>query len=93
LLSCRLRAKRNRDREHKRRYRETGQGREQRRRERERLDATRYQRFWRKAHATDAARLNRQAARRFYERHRDAILRKQRERYAAQRMLRKASSK
>ena len=88
---CAKRAKRERDRIHKQRYRETGLGREQRRREsakrREHLGWADYMRYWRKADARRTARQERDRAQRYYQQHREQILRKRRE----QRRVRKAS--
>jgi hypothetical protein len=93
---CAKKAKRERDRLHKKAYRATGLGREQRKREnertRDRLGWTEFMRFWRKADAVRAARLDRNAAQRYYERHRDQIVEKLRLKRAAQRRLRKARS-
>ena len=93
---CRKKARRERDREHKRLYRDTGLGREQRRREsekrRERLGWADYMRYWRKADAVRSVRIDREAARIYYRRHREAIVEKRRQQRAARKALQKARS-
>ncbi len=93
---CAKEAKRERNRRHKRRYRETGLGREQRKREnrraRERLGWAEYMRFWRKANPRRTAKRNRAKCERYYEQHREKILRQRREQRAVRRNRRSASS-
>ncbi len=93
---CRKKAKRAHDRAHKQLYRETGLGKEQRKREsqkrRERLGWADYMRYWRKADAVRSVRIDREAARRYYERHREAIVQKRRQQRAARKALQKARS-
>lgn len=82
---CARQLKRKRDREHKRNYRDTGLGRAQREQEARvrRVPQRHYMRGWRGRNRQRAHRLDREAAARYYERHREEVLQRLAARRAA----------
>jgi hypothetical protein len=93
---CAKQTKREYDRQYKQEYRAKPCGKEQRQREnqrlRERLGWTEYMRYWRKADSWRVAAQERARAKRYYARHRAAILAKRRAQRAARKAAQEACS-